>query len=310
MRALLGLAPVALLAVACSAADLPASGDEGDVGETTSRVTASCKDSRATLLANAGPERAAVISRGLAWFDAKVPYSQSKTHEGFRTDCSGFVSMCWSLKQSYTTADFAAGTADNSILGSYENLLPGDGFVRRSGGSGHAVLFVGWNDAAHTQACVLEEASTKSDMQFGVRAVSSLKSQGFKAMRADNLPAEAATTQTNATDPAAEDDGAPAGTAGATGTDDTTGFDDIGGAFDDTGTALDDGTGAANTGTSPADATIPAAQGDACTDDNTCNPHFAGTGLICSTMSSTCVPGCRFDLQCPGAQLCVSGHCK
>ena len=306
LRALLALTPVALLAVACTAADLPASGDEGDVGETTSRVTASCKDSRATLLANAGPERAAVISRGLAWFDAKVPYSQSKTHEGFRTDCSGFVSMCWSLKQSYTTADFAAGTADNSILGSYEDLLPGDGFVRRSGSSGHAVLFVGWNDTAHTQACVLEEASTKSDMQFGVRAVSSLKSQGFKAMRADSLPAEAA-TQTSATDPA--DDGAATGT-GATG-DDTTGVDDVGGAFDDTGAALDDGTGAANDGTLPAnDTTTPAAQGDACSDDSTCNPHFSGTGLICSSMSATCVPGCRYDLQCPGAQLCVSGHCK
>jgi hypothetical protein len=48
-------------------------------------------------------------------------------------------------------------------------------------------LFLGWNDAAHTAACVLEEASTASDMQFRTRTVSSLKASSFKPIRADKF---------------------------------------------------------------------------------------------------------------------------
>lgn len=39
--------------------------------------------------------RTTIISRGQDWVDKHVPYSQSGTHDGYRTDCSGFVSMCW-----------------------------------------------------------------------------------------------------------------------------------------------------------------------------------------------------------------------
>jgi len=45
------------------------------------------------------------------------------------------------------------------------------------------VLFLGWDDAAHKGACVLEQASTASDMQFRVRTAASLKSGGFKPLR-------------------------------------------------------------------------------------------------------------------------------
>ena len=38
-----------------------------------------------------------MISRGQDWVNKKVPYSQNATHDGYRTDCSGFVSMCWEL---------------------------------------------------------------------------------------------------------------------------------------------------------------------------------------------------------------------
>ncbi len=39
--------------------------------------------------------RSTAVNRGLAWVSAHVPYSQSGTHDGYRTDCSGFASMCW-----------------------------------------------------------------------------------------------------------------------------------------------------------------------------------------------------------------------
>jgi hypothetical protein len=292
MRALLLLAPIALLA-ACTAApeDLP--GDDGDLGSTTSLVKKGCSASRADLLAAAGGARAEAISRGFEWLDAKVPYSQKASHGGFRTDCSGFVSMCWNLKQSYTTADFAGGTANNSILGSIDDLQPGDGLVRRSGGSGHAILFVGWDDAKHTNACVLEEASTASDMQFGLRAVSSLKSQGFKAMRKDGMPDAQATAVT--------DDGpAPTKTTSPTTADD-----------DDLDVDVDDDT---TDPTAPATVPLPAPrlpqQGDPCTSTDTCNPLTSGTGLLCSPTTSRCVPGCEVDLHCPGRLLCKAGRCS
>ena len=38
--------------------------------------------------------RATVLARAQAWVDKPVPYSQAKYHLGYRTDCSGYVSMC------------------------------------------------------------------------------------------------------------------------------------------------------------------------------------------------------------------------
>ncbi|MFO0741837.1 MAG: hypothetical protein U0270_38430 [Labilithrix sp.] len=280
MRGLLALAPIVFLA-ACTAAAPSLAGDAGDeLGATTSHVSKGCSASRDQLLANAGTTRAEAISRGFEWLDANVPYSQSAQHEGYRTDCSGFVSMCWGLKQSYTTADFAAGTADNTILGSYEDLQPGDGLVRRSGGAGHAVLFVGWDDDAHENACVLEEASTASDMQFGVRTVASLKSQGFKAMRADGMPdAEPAVA-------AAGDDDTEPGAADVT--------------EEPAGTVEPE---------TPAPRAAPKL-GDACSDDDGCNPLVTGTGLVCDRSAGKCVAGCKVDLHCPGSLLCKAGSCQ
>ena len=50
------------------------------------------------------------------------------------------------------------------------------------------------------------------------------------------------------------------------------------------------------------DEPTPLSQGDACTADEECNPGLSGTGLLCK--SGTCKPGCKFDLQCPGALRC------
>jgi hypothetical protein len=37
--------------------------------------------------------RAQILARAQTWVDAKVPYSQSAYRDGYRTDCSGYVSM-------------------------------------------------------------------------------------------------------------------------------------------------------------------------------------------------------------------------
>lgn len=39
--------------------------------------------------------RSTVHNRMQTWVDQKVPYSQQAYHEGYRTDCSGYVSYGW-----------------------------------------------------------------------------------------------------------------------------------------------------------------------------------------------------------------------
>src|SRR4051812_31873356 len=152
---------------------------DGDTGETEAAIsTSSCKLSRQSILAKATGGRHTAIERGFGWLDSQVPYSQSAYHAGYRTDCSGFISTCWQLGTSYTTADFISGGGKSGPIGSYNNLVPGDALVHRLGGSGHIVLFLGWNDSAHSAACVLEQASTASDMQFRARTTESLQAGG------------------------------------------------------------------------------------------------------------------------------------
>lgn len=264
------LAPVAMLAIACSAAPM-----EEEVADSSGEaLSTSCSHSRASLLASASAGRRAVMERGFKWLDARVQYSQSRSYQGYRTDCSGFVSMCWGLDSSFTTSDFANGGGDSERISSYDDLLPGDALVRRSSGSGHVVLFLGWDDSSHRSACVLEQSSTRLDMQFGVRSASSLRSSGYKAIRADALSSD-----TRPSSPGDEDDDA------APGSDPDSDRDPA-----------------------PAPAPPPSSGGATCSSDGQCNPGNDGSGLICE--DRRCVPGCRSNAQCPGTSTCVAGQCN
>lgn len=127
----------------------------------------------ALVVASATPafaiHRAVVISRGRAWFYDRVPYSQSATHEGYRTDCSGFTSMCWALGKpglsTKTLYKVCSGVPTNSVL-------PGDAFCYPGH---HVFIFVAWTDLAHTSVVSLEEASTELGTTSRVRTVASLK---------------------------------------------------------------------------------------------------------------------------------------
>ena len=163
---------------------------KGDIGDTSSsELKTACNLSRDTILNSVSGGRRTAIERGFGWLDANVPYSQSQSYSGYRTDCSGFVSMCWELGTSYTTANFIQDTGEWSSLGSFGELSPADAMVYRRGSSGHIMMFVGWNDAAQTEACVLEQASTAEDMQFRARTVSSLQASGYHAIRASKFGA-------------------------------------------------------------------------------------------------------------------------
>lgn len=179
------LAPLLGLAVACSAPTIDE--EEGEIESSGEALTRACSRARADLLGEASPARREILERGFSWLDANVAYHQGRFYRGYRTDCSGFISMCWDLDGSYTTSSFALGGGDSFRLASYDDLLPGDALVWRSGGRGHIVLFLGWNDNAHEDACVLEQSSTRLDMEFGVRSASSLRRTGYRAIRADKL---------------------------------------------------------------------------------------------------------------------------
>ncbi|MGA4544987.1 FG-GAP-like repeat-containing protein [Uniformispora flossi] len=99
--------------------------------------------------------RSEIISRAKVWTDAAVPYNQSAYRDGYRTDCSGFVSMAWKLGASLTTDTLP--TVAHPI--GKEELKPGDVLLNTAtGDDGHVVIFESWVNEAHTAYSGYEEA--------------------------------------------------------------------------------------------------------------------------------------------------------
>lgn len=88
--------------------------------------------------------RSTIMARARTWVNAHVPYSQTDYHEGYRTDCSGFVSMAWDLGSSLTTWTLPSVS---TRLSSTSLLRPGDILNF----SEHVVLFVGWSSSDNKQ---------------------------------------------------------------------------------------------------------------------------------------------------------------
>lgn len=89
--------------------------------------------------------RGTMIQRGQSWVDKHVPYNQGGSYEGYRTDCSGFVSMCWELAKPGLTT-FTMHTVAHNI--NKDELAPGDAL---NCDSRHIVLFAGWADGSKSQ---------------------------------------------------------------------------------------------------------------------------------------------------------------
>jgi hypothetical protein len=90
--------------------------------------------------------RRAILARADHWVGQHVPYSQETWHEGYRTDCSGFVSMCWGLRDSMVTSTLP----QISHRIAKEDLRAGDILNNTDVATGHVVLFDRWADYAHT----------------------------------------------------------------------------------------------------------------------------------------------------------------
>jgi hypothetical protein len=122
--------------------------------------------------------RDTVLTRAQTWVDAAVPYSQKKHYHGYRTDCSGFVSMCWqTAKPGWDTATFHHVTHTIAVSA----LKPGDAMLKRGY---HIMLFVGWVDPAHTQYVVREQTGpAKAD----IRSIASDIGFGYKPTRYNKI---------------------------------------------------------------------------------------------------------------------------
>lgn len=99
--------------------------------------------------------RDGIINRAQRWVDLQIPYSQTARFEGYRTDCSGFVSMAWGLPTpGRTTRDLAAV----STTITREQLQPGDIMLRPGV---HVAIFAGWHNAERTHWRSLEQSNSQ-----------------------------------------------------------------------------------------------------------------------------------------------------
>lgn len=146
--------------------------------------------------------RPEILARARVWVAAEVPYSQSRyasfdgallpksavnpQYTGYRTDCSGFVSMALGFRSARGNAlSLSTATLDNVLAPIRKrDLRPGDVILRpndliidgRRVPYGHAVIFAGWADAAHTRYVAYHESSGAGG---AVRAVVRWGTSGF-----------------------------------------------------------------------------------------------------------------------------------
>ncbi|MEW2355766.1 hypothetical protein [Spirillospora sp. NPDC029432] len=106
-------------------------------------------------------ERSEVIARAKTWrphTDRRVPYSQSDYHDGYRTDCSGYVAMALDLpKPGPNTVGLTSSRYTKRIKMS--ELKKGDLVMDAEGTNTtrHVVIFEKWADDEHTSYWAFEQ---------------------------------------------------------------------------------------------------------------------------------------------------------
>ncbi|MEU6678346.1 peptidoglycan-binding protein [Streptomyces sp. NPDC046925] len=102
--------------------------------------------------------RTAILARAATWVAAKVPYSMSKYWtDGYRQDCSGFVSMAWNLGGN----EWTGSLAKYGVRITKEQLQPGDMLLFHNPANpekgSHVTIFAGWANTARTQYIAYEQ---------------------------------------------------------------------------------------------------------------------------------------------------------
>lgn len=92
-----------------------------------------------------------IIGNAQTWLNPSIAYSQTDYHNGYRTDCSGYVSMAWQLGTSAVT-----WTLPNySFEISPQDLQSGDVLLNISE---HVLIFDSWVDSGMTQYWAYEQS--------------------------------------------------------------------------------------------------------------------------------------------------------
>lgn len=105
--------------------------------------------------ADAPLDRENAIRRAKTWTTSKVRYSQTGYRDGYRRDCSGFISMAWSLPENLVTWRLPLVT---KRVGKGD-LQPGDILLNytSAGGAKHAIIFERWANKERTAYIGLEQ---------------------------------------------------------------------------------------------------------------------------------------------------------
>eukprot|EP01031_Cornospumella_fuschlensis_P027019 gene27019-32643_t len=116
-----------------------------------------------------------IINRAQNWVDRKIPYSQSATTDGYRQDCSGYVSMAWKSSKdggghtTYDMQDICTKISKSDMKRGDAILYPPD----------HVLLFHRWIDDEHDQFMEYAEHTYGQVASHDQRSFKSLHDQGF-----------------------------------------------------------------------------------------------------------------------------------
>jgi hypothetical protein len=131
--------------------------------------------------------RSQVITRAKSWHPhtaKRIPYSQNKTHGGYRTDCSGYASMALALsKPGPNTVGLASKTYSTRI--SMSSLLKGDLVIDAAGNNHtrHVVIFDHWVNSKTKKSYYAYEQRGSYGTDYRVRTYGLSKGSQYHAYR-------------------------------------------------------------------------------------------------------------------------------
>lgn len=110
--------------------------------------------------------RTAIINRAKKWVAAQVPYSMNKYwSDGYRQDCSGYVSMAWNLPGN----EWTGSLAKYGQRIARKDLQPGDILLFHNPANpakgSHVTIFGGWTDYTHTHYTAYEQTKPHTRKQ-------------------------------------------------------------------------------------------------------------------------------------------------
>ncbi|MFF2572456.1 peptidoglycan-binding protein [Streptomyces sp. NPDC058084] len=110
--------------------------------------------------------RTEIVNRAKAWVTAGVPYSMERYwSDGYRQDCSGYISMAWNLPGNEWTGslDRFADRIDRA------DLQPGDILLFHNPANptrgSHVTVFGGWTDYTHASYIAYEQTKPRARKQ-------------------------------------------------------------------------------------------------------------------------------------------------